>query len=97
MAWVTPPVPPKVRASRLSTRRSAQTCPRACGFPHSETIREMSEVASLRRRLKERQGPLFAQIKIAAETLPLVMPPRDGALLKNRFREALLGPGAALA
>jgi thiamine pyrophosphate-dependent acetolactate synthase large subunit-like protein len=48
-------------------------------------------------RLKERVGPLFAQIKITADTPPLVMPPRDGGLLKNRFREALLGPSAALA
>lgn len=70
---------------------------RACGFPRSELVRDMSEVAALRDRLKQRQGPLFAQIKIAAEALPLVLPPRDGGLLKNRFREALLGPGAALA
>jgi hypothetical protein len=28
------------------------------------------------------------------ERLPLVLPPRDGAYLKNRFRAALLGPDA---
>jgi hypothetical protein len=27
--------------------------------------------------------------------VPLVLPPRDGALLKHRFREALLGKKAA--
>src|SRR5229473_664249 len=42
-------------------------------------------------------GVDLAQIKIAADTPPLVMPPRDGALLKNRFRAALLGADAALA
>jgi thiamine pyrophosphate-dependent acetolactate synthase large subunit-like protein len=68
-----------------------------CGFARSETIREMTAVEALRARLRSRQGPLFAQIKIAADTPPLVMPPRDGALLKNRFRAALLGPEAALA
>ncbi|HEX7969945.1 MAG TPA: thiamine pyrophosphate-dependent enzyme [Stellaceae bacterium] len=68
-----------------------------CGFTRSETIREMEGVAALRTRLKARQGPLFAQIKIAADTPPLVMPPRDGGLLKNRFRAALLGADAALA
>ncbi len=68
-----------------------------CGFKRSETIREMEGVEALRVRLKARQGPLFAQIKIAAGTPPRVMPPRDGALLKNRFRAALLGPDAALA
>jgi hypothetical protein len=38
---------------------------------------------------------VFAQVKIDSEKLPLVLPPRDGSLLKNRFRAALLGPGAA--
>jgi thiamine pyrophosphate-dependent acetolactate synthase large subunit-like protein len=66
------------------------------GFARSETIRDMTGVAALAARLKARQGPAFAQIKIAADTKPLVLPPRDGALLKNRFRAALLGPPAAL-
>jgi thiamine pyrophosphate-dependent acetolactate synthase large subunit-like protein len=68
----------------------------ACGFAHSGIIREMAAVDELRARLRERQGPLFAQVKIAADAPPLTMPPRDGGLLKNRFRAALLGPGAAL-
>jgi hypothetical protein len=37
---------------------------------------------------------LLAQIKVAPEQMPLVLPPRDGAQLKNRFREALLGAAA---
>lgn len=40
------------------------------------------------------RGPLFAQIKVAPEKLPLVLPLRDGTHLKNRFREALLGSQA---
>jgi thiamine pyrophosphate-dependent acetolactate synthase large subunit-like protein len=39
-------------------------------------------------------GPGFAVAKVAAEKLPLVLPPREGALLKARFRRALLGPQA---
>jgi len=31
---------------------------------------------------------------VKPETLPLVLPPRDGAHLKRRFREALLGKSA---
>lgn len=69
----------------------------ACGFARSDTVRDMTEVEALRARIKARQGPYFAQIKVAADTPPLVMPPRDGALLKNRFRAALLGSDAALA
>jgi len=37
------------------------------------------------------KGPLFFQVKVKADALPLVLPPRDGADLKHRFREALLG------
>ena len=39
-------------------------------------------------------GPAFAVVKVAAEKIPLVLPPREGALLKARFRRALLGPRA---
>jgi thiamine pyrophosphate-dependent acetolactate synthase large subunit-like protein len=39
-------------------------------------------------------GPAFAVVKVAAEKLPLALPPREGALLKARFRRALLGPQA---
>lgn len=68
-----------------------------CGFAPSETIRAMAGVETLRGRLRARQGPIFAPIKIAAESAPMVLPPRDGGLLKTRFRAALLGPGADLA
>ena len=41
-----------------------------------------------------RPGPAFAVVKVLAEKIPLVLPPREGALLKARFRRALLGPQA---
>jgi thiamine pyrophosphate-dependent acetolactate synthase large subunit-like protein len=68
-----------------------------CGFALSETIREMAGIEALGARLRAQEGPLFAQVKIAADQPPLVLPPRDGALLKSRFRAALLGPQADLA
>ena len=40
------------------------------------------------------KGPHFAVVKVDAEKIPLVLPPREGALLKARFRRALLGPKA---
>ena len=40
-------------------------------------------------------GPLFFNIKVRAEELPLALPPKDGVALKERFRRAVLGPGAA--
>ena len=35
------------------------------------------------------------QILATLVSLPLVLPPKDGAYLKDRFRLALLGPDAA--
>jgi len=67
---------------------------KACGFAASSTMTTMDEVARLHREVHMGDGPLFAQIKVAADKLPLVLPPRDAAHLKNRFREALLGTQA---
>ena len=67
---------------------------KACGFASSSLVTTMDQVATLHADIHEAEGPLFAQIKITADKLPLVLPPRDGTHLKNRFREALLGPTA---
>ncbi|MDJ0391336.1 thiamine pyrophosphate-dependent enzyme [Roseomonas sp. E05] len=69
----------------------------AAGIPRVFSIRGAEEVAPLRRAIHEKSGPLFAQIKIDAETLKLVLPPREGALLQARMRESILGPEAHLA
>jgi thiamine pyrophosphate-dependent acetolactate synthase large subunit-like protein len=67
---------------------------KACGFAASSTLTAMSEVDRLLREVHTGGGPLFAQIKVAADKLPLVLPPRDATHLKNRFRGALLGERA---
>lgn len=67
---------------------------RACGFVATSVIAAHGEIASLRAAIHASSGPLFAQIKVSSEQMPLVLPPRDGAQLKNRFREALLGAEA---
>jgi thiamine pyrophosphate-dependent acetolactate synthase large subunit-like protein len=61
---------------------------KACGFNHSKTIQKMESFHSI---VHETPGPNFLQIKVIAEKLPLVLPPQDGVLLKDRFRRALLG------
>jgi thiamine pyrophosphate-dependent acetolactate synthase large subunit-like protein len=66
----------------------------ACRFAVASMVHTADEVAKLRNAIHATQGPLFAQIKIADDKLKLTLPPRDGAHLKNRFREALLGPDA---
>ena len=63
---------------------------RACGFKQSKVVTRKAEIAPLRTAIHEKPGPLFAQIKVKAEKLPLVLPPHDGVVLKERFRAALL-------
>ena len=67
---------------------------KACGFAAASVVTTMQQVAALRKTMHSPDGPLFAQVKIAPDKLPLVLPPRDGTHLKNRFREALLGKHA---
>lgn len=68
---------------------------KAAGIAQTFMVRTQAEVLRLNKRLYSGAGSLFALIKVDAEKLPLVLPPRDGALLKNRFRAALLGADAA--
>ncbi|MEW5864516.1 MAG: thiamine pyrophosphate-dependent enzyme [Pseudomonadota bacterium] len=67
---------------------------RACGFARAMLVRDGAEFEAARRSLLGEEGPVLAQIKVAAEKLPLVLPPRDGSLLRARFRRALLGEAA---
>ena len=64
---------------------------KACGFNTSSLVKTAEEVANLRVPIHGAAGPHFVQIKVIAEKIPLVLPPQDGVLLKERFRRALLG------
>jgi len=67
---------------------------KAAGFARAFTVSTRADLARLKKRIYSGEGALFAQVKVDSEKLPLVLPPRDGAYLKNRFRVALLGPDA---
>jgi thiamine pyrophosphate-dependent acetolactate synthase large subunit-like protein len=64
---------------------------KACGIRNSEVV---ASDRDLRKIVHETVGPNFLQVKVAAESVPLVLPPKDGILLKDRFRRALLGQSA---
>ncbi|PZW46593.1 thiamine pyrophosphate-dependent enzyme [Humitalea rosea] len=68
----------------------------AAGIPQTMRINLPGEVEALRQAIHTSTGPLFAVVKIDPESLPLALPPRDGAVLSARFRGALLGPAAHL-
>ncbi len=64
------------------------------GIPVVEDIYEAGQLEAALPRIRSEPGPVFFTIKVRAEDLPLVLPPKDGVLLKQRFRAALLGPEA---
>lgn len=63
----------------------------ATGFRLSATIRDAAALEVALPHIRGAAGPLFYNVKVRAETLPLVLPPSDGVELKTRFRQALLG------
>jgi thiamine pyrophosphate-dependent acetolactate synthase large subunit-like protein len=67
---------------------------RGAGFPAVRLVRKAEEMAALRPLVHDLPGPAFIQIKIAPAKLPMVLPPRDGAYLRQRFRSAVTGEGA---
>jgi thiamine pyrophosphate-dependent acetolactate synthase large subunit-like protein len=69
---------------------------KAAGIPRTMRITRPEEVAGLRAAIQAGDGPLFAVAKIDPESKTLVLPPREGAYLQARFREAVLGPQAHL-
>jgi len=64
---------------------------RASGMNAVDEITGMEAVDALAVRLHAGEGPLFANIKIAPGEVEKVLPSRDGAYLRSRFREAVLG------
>jgi thiamine pyrophosphate-dependent acetolactate synthase large subunit-like protein len=62
------------------------------GIPVVGNINDGAELEAALPRIRNEPGPLFFNIKVRAEELPLALPPKDGVELKQRFRQALLGP-----
>ncbi len=65
------------------------------GIPVVGDIFDQVQLEAALPRIRAEPGPVFFNIKVRAEDLPLVLPPKDGVRLKDRFRAALLGPEAA--
>ena len=64
---------------------------KGCGIADAAIVREAGEVAQLVKDARTKKGPIFRVVKVMVEKLEFVMPPQDGAHLKDRFRQALLG------
>ena len=61
----------------------------ACGIGTCLDVRDEAALTDLAARLKGLRETLFARVLIAADDAPRVLPERDGAVLKQRFRAAL--------
>lgn len=66
----------------------------ACGFLTTLTARDDHEFARAVSALRGDPGPALCVFKVKAVAAARVLPPRDGAYLKDRFRESLLGKDA---
>jgi hypothetical protein len=64
------------------------------GFPVAQTIYTDDELQAGIDALYQLQGPVFLDIKVSNKRYPMSIRMRDGAHIKNRFRENLLGQRA---
>ena len=67
---------------------------KAANFARTGTIYSRKELASWIPNLYGFTGPAFLDIKVTSARYPMAIRLRDGAHIKNRFREALLGARA---
>ncbi len=66
---------------------------RGAGFQQTMLVTEDADVRALCRAVAA-PGLLFAVAKVSAVAEPIALPPREGAFLQARMREAVLGPAA---
>ena len=67
---------------------------KACNFPSSETIYTEQELAADIPKLFGGSELMFRAVKVNTQRYPMTIRLRDGAHIKNRFRENLLGAKA---
>lgn len=67
------------------------------GIASAATVFDQAELDGILPAIRGGPGPIFVAVKVRAETMSMVLPPKDGVHLKARFRAALLGPDAAAA
>lgn len=66
------------------------------GIPSTMSVTDTAGVDTLANAMRTGPLPLVGVVKIAASKPNLVLPPRDGIYLKNRFRQAVLGATDAM-
>jgi thiamine pyrophosphate-dependent acetolactate synthase large subunit-like protein len=62
---------------------------RAAGIAAARNVGPNDDLAAAIAALRTAAGPVFATIRVEPGAAPLVLPPRDGATLKDRMRAAI--------
>ncbi len=61
----------------------------AAGIRVCACLRDAAGLEAAAAEIRHGTGPVFYNVKVRAETLPLELPPKDGVILKQRLRRAL--------
>ncbi|MED5580096.1 MAG: thiamine pyrophosphate-dependent enzyme [Nitrospinota bacterium] len=64
---------------------------KGAGITNSTTVATKEELTKAKQEIINGTGPVFVNIKVAKEKLPLVLPPIDGITVTQRFRKSLIG------
>ena len=67
---------------------------RGAVFPVASTVSSLEELEASLDAIHRDTGPVLTVVKVTPNQPPVRVPLRDGTQIKNRFREALLGPDA---
>jgi thiamine pyrophosphate-dependent acetolactate synthase large subunit-like protein len=84
-----------MQASHTAEAVELTAVARACGITETFDISDEPALREFAGRIHTAATTLFARVAIRADEPPRVLPPRDGVLLKTRFRNAIgsLGGG----
>lgn len=63
----------------------------AAGLADTRTVWTKKELEAALPVLYETKGPVFVDVKVTIDPVPMVLPMRDGTAIRARFREAVLG------
>lgn len=83
------------QTTHTSARVELQKVAAACGFPVVGKAVTEAEFEVMKPAILESAGPCFHVIKVRAQQEPMILPPKDGHYLRDRFRAAVLGAEAA--
>lgn len=80
-----------MQVTHTSARTDLAGVAASCGIAVTDTIHTEAELKAALPVILTAPGPVYHVIKVRAEKLDFVLPPKDGVHLKDRFRKALLG------